>query len=74
MDERTLYMTFKNTLGNSCTLSLDDPREDITEQEVIDFMNLVITKNVFAPKGYDMTTAVGAKVVNKNTVEFDLEI
>lgn len=74
MDEKTLYMTFKNSNGQACTLSIDDPREDITEAEIIATMNLVIAKNIFNIKGYDITTAVSAKVINKNTVEFDLEI
>lgn len=72
MDTRVLYMTFKNSLGNSCTISVDDPRADITEQNIIDFMNLVVTKNIFQPKGYDITTTVSAKVVNANTTEYNL--
>ena len=35
MQTRVLYMTFKNTLGNSCTITVDDPRDDIEEQEII---------------------------------------
>lgn len=72
METRVLYMTFKNSLGNSCTISVDDPKTDLTEQNIIDFMNLVVTKNIFQPKGYDITTAVSAKVVNANTTEYDL--
>lgn len=74
MDTRVLYMTFKNSLGNSCTITVEDPRTDIEEQDIIDFMNLVITKNIFQPKGYDITTAVSAKIVDATTEEFDLLI
>ena len=74
MDTSVLYMTFKNSLGNSCTISVDDPRTDLTEQNIIDFMNLVVTKNIFQPKGYDISTCVSAKVVNATTTEFDLVI
>ena len=72
METSVLYMTFKNSLGNSCTISVDDPRADITEQNIIDFMNLVVTKNIFQPKGYDITTTVSAKIVNANTTEYNL--
>lgn len=72
MDTRVLYMTFKNSLGNSCTISVDDPRQDITEQNIIDFMNLVVTKNIFQPKGYDITTTVSAKIVDATTEEYNL--
>ena len=52
MDEKKLIMTFKNTLGNSFSITIDDPREDLEEQDIIDAMNLIKTKNIFQPKGY----------------------
>ena len=73
-EEVTLYMTFKTENGKNCTISLDEPREDIEEQEIIDFMNLVIAKNIFMVSGYDLVTATSAKVVNKDTIEYDLEV
>ena len=72
METKVLYMTLKNSLGNSCTISVDDPKQDITEQNIIDFMNLVVQKNIFQPKGYDITTTVSAKIVNANTTEYNL--
>ena len=74
MQTRVLYMTFKNTLGNSCTITVDDPRDDIEEQDIITTMNLIKEKNIFQPKGYDISTGVSAKVVNATTTEFDLVI
>ena len=74
MDTRVLYMTFKNALGNSCTISIEDPREDVTEQEVKDYMELVIAKNIFQPKGHDLVTAVSAKIVDAETIEYSLVI
>lgn len=70
----TLYMTFKNALGNSCTISIDDPKDDIEEQEILDFMNLVIQKDIFQPKGYPLVTPVSAKIINAETTEFDLVV
>ena len=72
MDTRVLYMTFKNTLGNSCTITVEDPKADITEQNIIDAMNLIKTKNIFQPKGYDISTCVSAKIVDANTTEYNL--
>lgn len=74
MDTRVLYMTFKNTLGNSCTITVDDPRDDIEETDIINAMNLIKEKNIFQPKGYDISECVSAKVVNSTTTEFDLVI
>ena len=72
MDEKKLIMTFKNTLGNSFSITIDDPREDLEEQNIIDAMNLIKTKNIFQPKGYDIAECVSAKVVNSTTTDYDL--
>ena len=45
MQEKKLLMTFKNTLGNTFTLTIDDPSDDLTEQNIIDAMNLIKEKN-----------------------------
>lgn len=74
MDTTTLYMVFKNTLGNTCTIAVDDPRQDLTEQEIITVMDLIMTKNIFQPKGYDIGEKVSAKIVNATTTEYDLQV
>ena len=74
MDEKKLIMTFKNTLGNSFSITIDDPREDLEEQDVVDAMNLIKTKNIFQPKGYDIAECISAKVLNSTTTEYDLVV
>ena len=74
MEENKLVMVFKNTLGNSFSITVDDPKTDLEEQEIIDAMNLIKSKNIFQPKGYDIATCVSAKIVNATTTEFDLVI
>ena len=74
MDEKKLIMTFKNTLGNSFSITIDDPREDLEEQDVVNAMNLIKTKNIFQPKGYDIAECISAKVVNSATTEYDLVV
>ena len=54
MEENKLVMVFKNTLGNSFSITVDDPKTDLEEQEIIDAMNLIKSKNIFQPKGYDI--------------------
>ena len=72
MDEKKLIMTFKNTLGNSFSITIDDPRDDLEEQDIIDAMNLIKSKNIFQPKGYDIAECISAKVVNSTTTEYNL--
>mgnify|MGYP004724830283 FL=1 len=70
---KRLVMTFKTTDDKKVSLSVDNPREDITESEIKDAMDLVVSKNIFAPNGADIVSAVEAKVVVTDTTSYDLE-
>ena len=71
---KRLVMTFKTTDNKKVSLSVDNPREDITESEIKDAMDLVVSKNIFAPNGADIVSAVEAKVVVTDTTSYDLEL
>ena len=71
---KRLVMTFKTTDDKKVSLSVDNPREDITESEIKDAMDLVVSKNIFAPNGADIVSAVEAKVVVTDTTPYDLEL
>ena len=60
---KRLLMTFKTSDDKKVSLSIDDPREDITEGEIKSAMDLIVSKNIFAPNGGDIVQAVEAKVV-----------
>jgi hypothetical protein len=71
---KRLLMTFKDEDEKKISLSVDDPREDITEAEIKAVMDLIVAKNIFAPNGMDLVAAVGAKVVVTDTTAYDLVI
>ena len=71
---KRLVMTFKTTDDKKISLSVDDPREDVTEAEIKSAMDLVVSKNIFAPNGADIVSAVEAKVVVTDTTSYDLEL
>ena len=71
---KKLMMTFKTTDDKKVSLSVDNPREDITEGEIKSAMDLVVSKNIFAPNGADIVEAVEAKVVVTDTTSYDLEL
>lgn len=72
--KKRLIMTFKTTDDKLVSLSIDDPREDITEAEIKDAMDLVVAKNIFAPGGSDIKESVSAKIVVTDTTAYDLVI
>ena len=69
---KRLLMTFKTSDDKKVSLSIDDPREDITETEIKSAMDLVVERNIFAPNGGDIVATVEAKVVVTDTTEYDL--
>ena len=71
---KKLLMTFKTTDDRKISLSIDDPREDITEDEIKTAMELVISKNIFTTGGSDIESIVDAKIVVTDTTPYDLVI
>ena len=71
---KKLVMTFKTNDDKKVSLSVDNPREDITENEIKSAMELIVSKNVFAPNGSDIVAVVEAKVVVTDTTEYDLAL
>lgn len=69
---RKLVMTFKTTDDKKVSLTVDNPREDLSEEEVKTAMELIIEKNIFAPGGADLASLVSAKVVQTDTTNYDL--
>lgn len=72
MEENRLVMTFKNRIGKQVTLSIEDPRDDLTEEEIKTAMETIVTKNVFKKNNYTLVEAVGAQIINADIVEYDL--
>ena len=69
---RKLVMTFKTTDDKKVSLTVDNTREDLTEEEVKTAMELIKEKNIFAPGGADLASLVSAKVVETDTTNYDL--
>lgn len=68
-----LVMTFKSAGDKTVNLTVDDPRDDISEDDVISAMNLILEKNIFSPDNVDLKETVKAKVIQTETTEFDLK-
>ena len=69
---KKLLMTFKTDEDKNVSISVEDPKQNLTESEILEAMNLIIAKDVFAPNGEALVEKVGAKVVETETQEYDL--
>ncbi|SHK67859.1 DUF2922 domain-containing protein [Tepidibacter formicigenes] len=68
---KKLLMTFENALGKKVSISIDDPKDDITSEEVKTVMDDIITKNIFTSNGGDFKKADSAKIVETDVTEFE---
>jgi len=64
---QTLRMVFRSQGGTSMTISLDNPRSDVTAAEIEAAMDTVISSNIFNTTGGDLASKYDIKIVDKTT-------
>lgn len=72
VENSKLVMTFKNRIGKNVTLSIDDPRDDLTEEQIKAAMELIIEKNILKKNNHTLVEAVDAQIINSQTDDYDL--
>ena len=72
--KKKLLMYFKTTGDKNVSLSVDNPREDLTETEVKATMTLILSSNIFLPNGEELASLVEAKIVETDTTSYDLVV
>jgi hypothetical protein len=65
--KKVLRMTFNTALGGTVSITLPEPRVDITTAEVEAAMDLVIAKNIFLGSAGAMISKNDIKIVNTTT-------
>jgi len=63
---KTLQLQFEAANGKNITISVDEPKESLTSEEIQAGMNAIINSNVFQVEGAPLTLAKTAKVVEQN--------
>lgn len=71
-ETKKLVMVFKNSVGKNVSISIDDPKDNITETEIKTTMELIVEKNIFKKNDYAFVEAVEAKIITTDTTEYDL--
>lgn len=62
--KQTLRMNFLNAAGKSVSISLDNPKEDLTSAAVQTAMDTIIAKNIFVTSGGDLVSKVKATIID----------
>ncbi|CAM3309997.1 DUF2922 domain-containing protein [Filibacter tadaridae] len=66
---KTLQMNFNTASGKKVTLTVDEPRVDLTAESVAAAMQVIIASDVFEWNGATLAAATGAKIVERNVTE-----
>lgn len=69
---KKLVMVFATDGDRNVSLSVDNPKDNLTEALIKTTMETIVTANIFSPGGEDIVKCVEAKIVSTNTNEYDL--
>ncbi|MBC7075722.1 MAG: DUF2922 domain-containing protein [Syntrophomonadaceae bacterium] len=70
--QNTLEMDFATELNKTYRMRVYEAREDLTSAEIAAVMDDIITKNIFTTNGGELTGKLAARIVSRETQEFDL--
>lgn len=65
--KKVLRMTFNTALGSTVSITLPEPKVDITTAEIEAAMDLIIAKNIFLGTNGAMISKSDIKIVNTTT-------
>lgn len=68
---KVLKMTFDNQFDSKTSLSLPDPKSDLTEGTIKAAMNKIIEKGVFEDKNGRLVSPFSARIVETKEVVYD---
>jgi hypothetical protein len=66
---KVLEMLFNTAQGKKFTISVDEPRANLTGAEVVSGMQAVLASNVFYADGANLVSADQARIVERNVTE-----
>ena len=70
---KKLLMSFRNADGNQVSLSIDDPRADVTDVEVKAAMQMVLDENIFTSNGGELVAIVDATIIETTKTDLNVE-
>jgi len=66
---KTLQLNFNTASGKRVSLTVDEPRADLTPQSIEAAMQEIIAANVFEINGAPLATVASARVIERNVTE-----
>jgi len=67
---KTLQLNFVTASGKKMMLTVDEPRDDITTEEVESAMSEIISSGAFVIEDLPLESAIGARVVERTITTY----
>jgi len=64
---KVIRMTFLDSGGSRNIITVANPRDNVTEQEILNVMDLIIQKNIIQGRTGDLTSKLDARIVETTT-------
>lgn len=64
-ETETLRMIVQNEEGRSVSINVADPRENVTEGEITECMDVIVAANMFKTTGGDIVEKVRGEIVTR---------
>ncbi|WP_285397670.1 DUF2922 domain-containing protein [Lysinibacillus sp. fls2-241-R2A-57] len=71
---QVLELQFETAAGKTATIVIDAPKPTVTAEEIQKVMQTIITKNVFGGQAGALVAMSGARIVDRQVTEFELEV
>ncbi|SOC06228.1 hypothetical protein SAMN05880501_104216 [Ureibacillus xyleni] len=69
---KVLELKFDTEIGKIVTISISDPKPNLTPDQIKTAMTAIIDSDVFHKEGYKFTAINQARIVARDVTEFDL--
>jgi hypothetical protein len=60
-------MTFLDAGGERNIISIPDPKDNLTDQDILNVMDLIIQKNIIQGRSGDLVSKLDARIVETTT-------
>ncbi|MCD7036113.1 DUF2922 domain-containing protein [Metabacillus sp. GX 13764] len=70
---KTIELQFSNMEGKSVSISVESPKEGLTQSEISAAMDTILASNVFTSAGGELIGKKGARIVERNVTELELK-
>ncbi|MGE7945336.1 DUF2922 domain-containing protein [Lysinibacillus sp. NPDC093688] len=71
---QVLELQFETAAGKTASFTIDAPKPKVTAEEIQKVMQTIIAKNVFDGQAGALVGMSGARIVDRQVTEFDLEV